>query len=48
MKEKRYVTLNDHERSLIVQSLSRLRNCVIADGFDPADVEKMLLKILLL
>ena len=45
MKEKRYVTLNDDERRLIVRSLNRLRNRVIADGIDPIDVDRMLLKM---
>ena len=45
MKEKRYVTLNDYERRVIVLSLNRLRNRVIADGIDPTDVDKMLLKM---
>lgn len=45
MKEKRYVTLNDYERRMIVLSLNRLRNRVIADGIDPIDVDKMLLKM---
>ena len=45
MKEKRYVTLSDHERRLIILSLNRLHNRVIADGIDPIDVDKMLLKM---
>ena len=45
MKEKRYVTLSDYERRVIVLSLNRLRNRVIADGFDPIDVDRMLLKM---
>ena len=45
MKEKRYVILNDYERRLIILSLNRLRNRVIADGIDPIDVDKMLLKM---
>ena len=39
MKEKRYVTLSDYERRVIVLSLNRLRNRVIADGIDPIDVD---------
>lgn len=45
MKEKRYVILSDYERRMIVLSLNRLRNRVIADGIDPIDVDKMLLKM---
>ena len=45
LKEKRYVTLSDHERWLITLSLNRLRNRVIADGIDPIDVDRMLLKM---
>ena len=45
MKEKRYATLNDYERRLIILSLNRLRNRVIADGIDPIDVDRMLLKV---
>ena len=45
MKENRYVTLNDYELRVIVLSLNRLRNRVIADGIDPIDVDKMLLKM---
>ena len=45
MKEKRYVTLNDHERRRIILSLNKLRNRVITDGIDPIDVDRMLLKI---
>ena len=45
MKEKRYVTLSDYERRIIVLSLNRLRNRVIADGIDPIDVDRMLLKM---
>ena len=45
MKEKRYVTLSDHERWLITLSLNRLRNRVIANGSDPIDVDRMLLKM---
>ena len=45
MKEKRYVPLSDYERRIIVLSLNRLRNRVIADGIDPIDVDRMLLKM---
>ena len=45
MKEKRYVTLSDYERRIIVLSLNRLRNRVIADGIDPIDVDGMLLEM---
>ena len=45
MKEKRYVTLSDYERRIIVLSLNRLRNRVITDGIDPIDVDRMLLKM---
>ena len=45
MKEKRYVTLSDYERRIIVLSLNRLRNRVITDGIDPVDVDRMLLKM---
>ena len=45
MKEKRYVTLSDYERRVIVLSLNRLRNRVIADSIDPIDVDRMLLKM---
>lgn len=45
MKEKRYVSLNDYERRIIVLSLNRLRNRVIADGIDPIDVDRMLRKM---
>lgn len=45
MKEKRYVTLGDYERRIIVLSLNRLQNRVITDGIDPVDVDRMLLKI---
>ena len=45
MKEKRYVPLSDYERRVIVLSLNRLRNRVIADGIDPVDVDRMLLKM---
>lgn len=45
MKEKRYVSLSDCERRLIILSLNKLRNRVIADGIDPIDVDKMLLKM---
>ena len=45
MKENRYVILSDYERRIIVHSLNRLRNRVIADGIDPIDVDKMLLKM---
>ncbi len=45
MKEKRYVPLSDYERRVIVLSLNRLRNRVIADGIDPVNVDKMLLKM---
>jgi len=45
MKEKRYVTLSDYKRRVIVLSLNRLHNRVIADGIDPIDVDKMLLKM---
>ena len=45
MKEKRYVTLSDYERRVIVLSLNRLRNRGIADGIDSIDVDRMLLKI---
>lgn len=45
MKEKRYVVLNEHEQRLILLSLNRLRNCVIAEGVDPIDVNRMLLKV---
>ena len=45
MKEKRYVSLSDYERRLIILSLNKLRNRVITDGIDPIDVDKMLLKM---
>ena len=45
MKEKRYLALNDREQRLILLSLNRLRNRVIADGIDPIDVDRMLLKM---
>lgn len=45
MKEKRYVTLSDYERRIIVLSLNRLRNRVIEAGIDPIDVDRMLLKM---
>ena len=45
MKEKRYVSLSDYERRLIILSLNKLRNRVIADGIDPIDVDRMLLKM---
>ena len=45
MKEKRYVTLNGYEQRIIVLSLNRLRNRVIADGINPIDVDRMLLKM---
>ena len=45
MKEKHYVTLSDHERQIIILSLNRLRNRVIADGIDPTDVDRMMLKM---
>ena len=45
MKEKRYVTLCDYERRVIVLSLNRLRNRVIAAGIDPIDVDRMLLSM---
>ena len=45
MKEKRYVTLSDYERRIIVLNLNRLRNRAIADGIDPFDVDRMLLKM---
>ena len=45
LKAKRYVTLSDYERWIIVLSLNRLRNRVIADGIDPIDVDRMLLKM---
>ena len=45
MKEKRYVSLNNHEQRLVILSLNRLRNRVIVDGIDPIDVDKMLLKM---
>ena len=45
MKEKRYVSLSDYERRLIILSLNRLRNRIIADGIDPVDVDRMLLKM---
>ena len=45
MKEKRYVVLNEHEQRLILLSLNRLRSRVIAEGIDPIDVNRMLLKV---
>ena len=45
MKEKRYLALNDREQRLILLSLNRLRNRVIADGIDPTDVDRMMLKM---
>ena len=45
LKVKRYVTLSDYERRIIILSLNRLHNRVIADGIDPIDVDKMLLKM---
>lgn len=45
MKEKRYVSLSDRERRLIILSLNKLRNRVITDGIDPIDVDRMLLKM---
>ena len=45
LNEKRYVTLSDYERRIIVLSLNRLRNRVIADGIDLIDVDRMLLKM---
>ena len=45
MKEKRYVVLNEHEQRLILLSLNSLRNRVIAEGIDPIDVNRMLLKV---
>ena len=45
MKEKRYVPRSDYERRIIVLSLNRLRNRVIADGIDPIDVDRILLKM---
>ena len=45
MKEKRYVGLNEHEQRLILLSLNRLRSRVIAEGIDPIDVNRMLLKV---
>ena len=45
MKEKRYVSLSDRERWLIILSLNKLRNRVITDGIDPIDVDRMLLKM---
>ena len=45
MKEKRYMALNDREQRLILLSLNRLRNRVIADGIDPTDVDRMMLKM---
>ena len=44
MKEKRYVTLSDYERRIIILSLNRLRNRVLSDGIDSIDVGRMLLK----
>ena len=45
MKEKRYVTLSDYERRIIILSLNKLRNRVITEGIDPIDVDRMLLKM---
>ena len=45
LKEKRYVSLSDYEQRLVILSLNRLRNRVIADGIDPIDVDRMLLKM---
>ena len=45
MKEKRYVTLSGYEQRLIILSLNRLRNRMIANGIDPIDVDRMLLKM---
>ena len=45
MKKKRYVVLNNYEQRLVILSLNRLRNRVIADGIDSTDVDRMLLKM---
>ena len=45
MKEKHYLTLNGHEQRLILLSLNNLRNLVIAEGIDPIDADRLLLKI---
>ena len=38
MKEKRYVTLSDYERRVIVLSLNRLRDRVITDGIEERSI----------
>ena len=45
LKVKRYVTLSDYERRIIILSLNRLHNRVIADYIDPINVDGMLLKM---
>lgn len=46
MKQKYYVVLNDQERQLVIESLNRLRNKLIADGKYNDAVDEVLFKII--
>ena len=46
MKEKYYITLDEYERRIIINSLNELRNRLIADGRYSDAVDEVLLKII--
>ena len=46
MKQKYYVVLNDLKWQLVIESLNRLRNKLIADGKYTDAVDEFLLKII--
>ena len=46
MKQKYYLVLNDQEHRLMIESLNKLRNKLIADGKYTDAVDEVLLKII--
>ena len=46
MKEKYYIVLDEYERRSVINSLSELRNRLIADGKYTDAVDELLLKII--
>ena len=46
MKQKYYLILNDQEHRLMIESLNKLRNKLIADGKYTDAVDEVLLKII--
>ena len=46
MKQKYYLVLNDQEHRLIIESMNKLRNKLIADGKYTDAIDEVLLKII--